>query len=46
MNLTFKLGLDSVKMNQHSWYLGQRLFNSEVIVLTQTNTHPTDCCTA
>ena len=34
--LTFKHKLDSVKLNQHAKYLGQRSFRSKVIVWTHT----------
>ena len=45
MTLTFALDLDSVKLNQHAKYLGQRSFSSKVIVRIDTHkhTHPTDC---
>ena len=45
MSLTFELDLDSVMINQHAKYLGQRSFSLNVIAQTQTqadthiNTH-------
>ena len=45
MTLTFELGLDSVTMNRHTKYSGQRSFCSKVIVGTDghRHTHLTDC---
>jgi len=43
MTLTFKLDLNSVKVNQHVKYPGQRSFSSRVI--DQTPTHQIDCST-
>jgi len=46
MNLTFKFNPDSVEMNQHAKYLGQRLFHLNVNCTdTQTHAHRTDCST-
>ena len=39
MTFTFELDLDSVTLNYHGKYLGQRLFNSKVIVRTYRPTH-------
>jgi len=38
MTCTFKLDLDTVRMNRHAKYLGQMSFHSEVIVGTQRDT--------
>jgi len=38
--LTYDLDLDSVKVNQHAKYLGQRSLSSNVIA--QTHRHTTD----
>jgi len=38
MTLTFNLDLESIEMNQDTKYLGQRSFNSEVIIQTHTQT--------
>jgi len=39
MTLNCENDLDSVKMNQHTKYLGQRSSSSKVTVRTQTHTH-------
>jgi len=41
MIMTFEFGLDTVKMNHHGRYLGQRSLSSKVIVRThrQTDRH-------
>jgi len=45
MILTFELDLDRIKMNQLCKNLGQRSFNSRVIVRAQRHTHTTDWTT-
>jgi len=45
MTLTSEPDLDSFKVNRYAEYLGQRLFNSIVIVHTHRHTHRSDCCT-
>jgi len=37
--LIFELDLDSVKLNHHAKYLGQRSFSSKVIVRTYRHTY-------
>jgi len=42
VTFTFEPNLDSVVVNQHGKYLGQRLICSTVIVWIHTQTHKTD----
>jgi len=37
MTLTFKLDLDTVKVNRRVKYLGQKSFRSKLIVVTHTH---------